>query len=203
MCDFPRAQAGLIVYSPLQARAIGMSWVYAVNRRATLWRALSAGLTCLLLASVAPAQAAGKKTPKTAAKAPVKARPAAPSPMDREVSRHVRQMGKLNRDRVEAERTGDRKAVTRVAKQVQLELKRHEARRSALAKAAAKSASRPRKSAPLVGSPPGLRPTPATPRRRGGSCPRGSSRCARQSSRGRASAAPSAVARGTSACRAA
>lgn len=123
-----------------------MSWGFAVIRRAALWGALVAfGVTFTL---VDPAQAAGKKgAPKTATKAAAKARPATPSPMDREISRHVRHMGKLNRDRVDAERSGDRKAVTRVAKQVQLELKRHEARRTTLAKQAAKAASRPRKTA--------------------------------------------------------
>ena len=127
-----------------------MSWVSAVKRRAARGGVLLACLTCLVgvVTHGVPALAAGKKAPKTAAKAPAKAKPATPSPMDREISRHVRHMGKLNRERVDAEKSGDRKAVTRVAKQVQLELKRHEARRTALAKAAAKSASRPRKTAP-------------------------------------------------------
>ena len=122
-----------------------MSWFCAGTRRAALWGALLAfGVT---FTGSLPATAAGKKAPKTAAKSATKARPATPSPMDREVSRHVRQMGKLNRDRVDAERAGDRKAITKVAKQVQLELKRHETRRTTLAKQAAKAASRPRKTA--------------------------------------------------------
>lgn len=125
---------------------MGMSWGTGVTRRLAQWSAFAAfGVT---LTFGQPAEAVRKKVaPKSATKTPAKPRPAAPSPTDREVERHVRQMGRLNRERVEAERGGDRKAITRVAKQVQLELKRHEVRRAALAKHAAKLASRPRKPA--------------------------------------------------------
>jgi hypothetical protein len=114
-----------------------MSGSFVVAKRGALLAALLLG--AWQLTAVSSAEAAPKKAGKTAAKPAAKAH-ATPSAMDREVSRHVRQMGKLNRERVEAEKGGDRKAVTRVAKQVALELKRHEARRAAITKQGARAA---------------------------------------------------------------
>lgn len=94
---------------------------------------VSALVAAVLLQSAAgsPALAAPKKVGRTAAKSAAAPRP---TPGELEDRRHVRQMAKLSRERVEAERSPDRKAASKIAKLVQLELKRHEARRAAIAK---------------------------------------------------------------------
>jgi hypothetical protein len=83
-----------------------------------------------------PAQAKKKptksaaKTPKPKTPKPAPAR-RGPSAVEVEDARHNRQMGKLNRARLEATRANDTKAIAKVGRQVQLELKRHQQRRSA------------------------------------------------------------------------
>jgi hypothetical protein len=110
--------------------ASGGSFVAAVS----LWPAQAA-------AQAKPKRVGGKKkpvksatktpkprTPKTPKAAPVRR---GPSAVELEDARHNRQMGKLNRARLEATHANDTKAIGRVGRQVQLELKRHQQRRSA------------------------------------------------------------------------